>query len=212
MVSNSCDVEADSADAMRNALAGRQTRLWLIVVPSIAAICVFSFYFFPRRDNPLNPLRAPVPSRVSACKDLGPGMRRIGAHSGDRYMLQFDVPVDQVKIHEGATDAPPLKYGFGIRLRNSESHLEIAYGPQSDDVVIGGKRAATLHIVKRIVVDDQQRAVGDDDWGYLDSERRWRRVRFGGWVQAEYQFVNETDATLFDQIVSSACLLPASVR
>lgn len=212
MVSNSCEVGADSADAMRNTLAGTQTKIWLIVVPSIAAICAVSFYLFPRRDGLLNPLRAPVPSRVSACKDLGPGMRRIGATSRDRYMLQFDVPVDQVRIHEDATDAPPLKYGFGIRPRNSESDLEISYGPQSNDVVIGGERAATPHIVKRIVVDDQERSVGDDDWGYLDPERRWRRVRFRGWVQAEYQFVNERDATLFDQIISSACLLPASAR
>jgi len=62
--------------------------------------------------------------------------------------------------------------------------------------------------VKRIIVGDQGHSVGEDDWGYLEPERRWRRARFQGWVQAEYGFVNANDADLFDEIIKSACLLP----
>jgi len=66
------------------------------------------------------------PSRVlvvSGCKEPAPGMTRIGAQSGDRYMLQFDIPKSQASIREGATDAPPLLHAFGIRPNDSESRL-----------------------------------------------------------------------------------------
>src|SRR5215469_657624 len=190
-----------------------QTRLWLIVSVAGGVFLVLSLGYLhlsgrtsekpPTVATPLSPI-------VSVCKEVVPGMNRIGARPGDRYMLQFDVPVKSVSVHEGEEDAPPFAYGFGIRPQaGGESFLEISYGPQRNWWDVDRKRAASERVAKRIIVDDQGRSVGEDDWGYLEPERRWRRARFQGWVQAEYGFVNAKDADLFDEIIKSACLLPS---
>ena len=179
-----------------------------IVTLSLLVLCLAYFHFqVPGEKKSLTVASPPIPV-VSVCRELAPGMKRIGASPGDRYMLQFDIPVNEVRVREGVTDAPPIVYGFDISLRVGESLLVISYGPQSNYPTVDRERASSTRTVKRIVVDDQGRSVGEDDWGYLDPERRWRRARFQGWVQAEYGLVNEKDAVLFDQIINSACLVP----
>lgn len=188
-----------------------QTRLWLI----FSVVCVvflavgFGYLHLSGGTSKKSPTVAtPLLPVVSVCKEVAPGMSRIGARRGDRYMLQFDVPVESVRVHEGDQDTPPFAYGFDIRLQaGGESYLEISFGPLSDSPDVDRKRAASERIVKRTIVDDQGHSVGEDNWGYLEPERRWRRARFQGWVQAEYGFVNGKDADLFDQIIKSACLL-----
>lgn len=114
--------------------------------------------------------------------------------------------MNEVRVREGATDAPPIVYGFDIGPRVGEFLLVVSYGPQRDRLDVDRERLPSARIVNRIIFDDHRRSVGEDDWGYLDPETRWRRARFQGWVQAEYGFVNEKDAQLFDRVIGSACL------
>lgn len=196
---------------MTELLLERRSPLWLIVAIvtlSFLVLCLAYFHFHTNGDKKSLTVAIPPTPVVSVCNELAPGMKRIGASPGDRYMLQFDIPVNEVRVREGVTDAPPIVYGFDIGPRVGESLLVISYGPQSNYPIVDRERASSTRIVKRIIVDDQGRSVGEDDWGYLDPERRWRRARFQGWVQAEYGFVNEKEAALFDQIINSACLLP----
>lgn len=187
-----------------------RTRVWLIisvVVVVFLALGLGYLHFSDGTSKKAPTVATPLSPVVSACKEVAPGMNRIGARPGDRYMLQFDVPAKSVSVHEGGQDMPPFAYGFGIRPQaRGESFLEISYGLQRNWPDVDGKRASSARIVKRVIVDDQGRSVGEDDWGYLDPDRRWRRARFQGWVEAEYGFVSEKDALLFDQIIKSACL------
>ena len=189
-----------------------QTRRWLIVsVVGVVFLMVVLRYLRVSEGTGQKPpaVATPLLPVVSVCKEVAPGMSRIGARPGDRYLLQFDVPVKSVSVHEGAEDAPPFAYGSGIRSQaERESFLEISYGPQRNWPDVDRKRAGSVRVVKRIIVDDQGHPVGEDNWGYLEPERRWRHTRFQGWVQAEYGFVNGKDADLFDEIIKSACLLP----
>jgi len=190
-----------------------QTRMWLIVSVIGAVFLVLGLGYLHSSDGTRKkPPTVATPSLplVSVCKEVAPGMSRIGARPGDRYMLQFDVPIKSVSVHDGDQDMPPFAYGFGIRPQaRGESFLEISYGPQSNWPDVNRKRAASARIMKRIIVDDLGHSVGEDDWGYLEPERRWRRARFQGWVQVEYGFVKANDADLFDEIIKSACLLPS---
>jgi hypothetical protein len=193
---------------MKELLPVRRSPLWLIVTIVTLALfllCVASIHFFTNASKRPPMVSIPV---VSVCKELAPGMRRIGGMIGDRYPLQFDIPAKDVVFHEGTSDAPPLAYGFGVRPKDSQSLLEISYGPQRNNMVVDRARGSSIHVEKRIIVDDKRRPVGEDDWGYLGTGERWRRVRFQGWVTAEYGFVNKKDAELFDQVINSSCLLP----
>jgi len=197
---------------MKELLPVRRSPLWLIVAIvtlSFLVLCLAYFHFHTNGDKKSPTVAIPPMPVVSVCKELAPGMERIGASPWNRYMLQFDVPLNKAAVHEIPTDSPPIDARhFWITPRNSKSGLKISYDSQSNDVVLDRERASSARIVKRIIVDDHGRSVGEDDWGYLDPERRWRRARFQGWVQAEYGFVNEEEAALFDQIINSACLLP----
>jgi hypothetical protein len=187
-------------------------RRWLIVSVVGVVFLALGLGYFQLSGTGKKPptVATPVLPVVSVCSGVAPGMSRIGAHPGGRYMLQFDVPVKSVRVHEGAMDAPLFAYGFGIRPQaGGESFLEISYGPQRNWPDVDRQRAASERVVKRIIFDDQGHSVGQDDWGYLEPERRWRRARFQGWVQAEYGFVNAKDANLFDEIIKSACVLPS---
>jgi hypothetical protein len=54
-----------------------------------------------------------------------------------------------------------------------------------------------------------QRGEGEDYWEYLNTGEPWRQVRFfTGGVVAKYGFVTKDEAKLFDQVISSVCLLP----
>lgn len=187
-----------------------QTRMWLIIsVVGVVFLTLGLGYLHFSNNTNMKPQTADTPliPVISVCKEVAPGMNRIGARPGDRYMVQFDVPVKSVSVHEGDQDMPTFAYGFGIRPQaGSQSLLEISYGPQRNWPDVDRKRAASARMVKRAIVDDQGRSVGEDDWGYLDPDRRWRRTRFQGWVEAEYGFVSGRDADLFDEIIKSACL------
>jgi len=192
-----------------NKLKTTATRPRLFVsTAAIALLVALGGYLYLSRTSivPKAPT-VPVPV-VSTCKDLSPGTKRVGAKAGDRYMLQFAVPVAKLRIREGVTDASPLIYGFDIRPQGGESILTISYGPPSSGGV-DSARGAYSRVEKRVVVDDTGHSIGEDDLRYLNTGTRSRRVLFQGWVTADYREASDKDAALFDQIIKSACLLPS---
>lgn len=91
--------------------AARQPRLWLIIlIVTIAflTVCLGYFRFFSSADKKTPSVASPPIPVVSICKELPPGMRRIGAKPGDRYMLHFDVPETEALIREDVSDVHPL--------------------------------------------------------------------------------------------------------
>lgn len=147
--------------------------------------------------------------------ELKPGKRRIGD-----YGFQFDVPVNNLTTHEGWGDMPPALHGYSLRPRNSTSELAISWHSQTMKFgSVPEVPALTFsgYVEKRRIADDKGNVIGEDSWGYWDSER-WRRVHLWGWIDASYGprnkgelasygSVHEKDAALFDEIVSSACRL-----
>jgi hypothetical protein len=175
-------------------------RHWLVVSLAILSFCAAFILLFIRFSK--NPL-APTLPVVAACKEPAPGMRRIGERSG----LQFDVPEKELTFHQGTSDAGPLTHGFDVRPKNSKSLLEISYGPgPSKNMTIDPARTFSAHVEKRIVFNDKGRPIGEDEWGYLASGERWRRVTFGGGDVAAYDLAGEKVAELFDRVINSACL------
>jgi len=181
----------------------RSRRLSLIVTSGtllLSAVCIYLFMHSSKRPP------TPAVPVVSACKELTPGMRRIG----EGYGLQFDVPAKDFVIHEGASDAPPLVHGFGLRPKGSESLLEISYGLRQGNMAVDPTRVFSTHVEKRNIPNDKGRTIGDDEWGYLSSGERWRQIRLWGGDSVKYGLVSQKEAELFDRVISSACLSPAS--
>ncbi len=184
---------------------------------SVTAIVILfaglAYLEFAPGEKPL-PL-PPFLAAVSSCRELGPGMRRIGEQVG----FQFDVPIRDFTVHEGSTDAPPPIHGFDIRPKNSTAYLSISWGEETTerrppDPILD----SSDNIQKRTVLDDNGKTIGEESWGYWGQGERWRRVHLLGWLQLRYGSknerevpsygsVHERDAALFDQIINSACHL-----
>jgi hypothetical protein len=183
-----------------------------LVVTVILLACVAYLEFF-RDQKPL----APAVAIVSNCGELKPGIRRIGD-----YGFQFDVPKNNFITHESWGDMPPGPHGYGLRPKNSTSQLDISWHSQT--MKFGGVPEIPAltsfgDVEKRRIVDNKGNVIGEDSWGYWESER-WRRVHLLGWIAASYGSrnkselasygsVHETDAALFDGIISSTCRLSA---
>ncbi len=176
----------------------------LSLVTTLGVVLIFGAYLSFTSKRPL----APAVPQLSGCNALGPGMRRIG----DRG-FQFDVPTSELTISEGTSDAAPLVHGFGLRPKERKSILSIEFGPQSlKSMMVDPAFIFSKHVEKRRIVDDKGKSLGEDEWGYLDSGERWRRVRFPGGGTAKYGFVNENEAALFDQVINSVCFATLSER
>jgi len=105
---------------MRELFPGKWSTPWVFAALLTALICAVSIYvlFFPLGKNQL----APAVPVISACKELAPGMRRIG----NRYGIQFDVPKNEFTFGEGRSDAGPLVGGFDLSTKNGHSLLVIS--------------------------------------------------------------------------------------
>ncbi len=186
---------------MRNFRTVRWLKLWLIVTMGILLLCAAYFHFVIGKKA-----LAPIVPVVSSCNSLGPGMRRIG----DQYGFQFDVPIKDFAISEGTSDAIPVVHGFDLKLKNGVSVLGISFGSRAtESIPVDPASVFSNHVEKRSIFDDKGEPIGEDDWGYLDSGERWRRIQLRGRGVAKYNFVNEKEAELFDRVISSVCLLPA---
>jgi hypothetical protein len=117
-------------------------------------------------------------------------------------------------VTEGTSDAFPIVHGFDLHPKNSDSLLGIGWGglrttkesmgPDDPIFSISG------HVENRRVFDDKGNPIGEDSWGYLENGEQWRRVRLIGWLGISYgtdSSVRDSDAALFDGVISSTCRL-----
>lgn len=186
---------------------------------SVAVMVIFfgslAFLEFSPEEEPLPPS---LPA-VSICRELAPGMKRIG----ERVGFQFDVPIRDVTILEGSTDAAPLIHGFDIKPKNSTATLSIAWGGWTTEMRLPDPILDSAdNTEKRRVRDDNGKPIGEESWGYWGRGERWRRVHLMGHLQVRYGSknqrdvpsygsVHERDAAFFDQIINSACRLPSTL-
>jgi hypothetical protein len=190
-------------------------RRWFISIGGLAlSLLACQVYLYGKRPA------APGVPVVATCKDLGPGVRRIGT-----FGFQFDVPVQDLVTSQFDADQPPV-YGFRVKSRSSASFLDISWGtpevgmdsmkPHADPALTFSGPAVT-----RKILNDEGTIVGEDTWGYWGKGEVWRRVRLRGSIVARYGSpdsmglssygsVHEEDARFFDQVISSACLAPST--
>ena len=138
---------------------------------------------------------------VSDCTQVKPGIRRITTRPG----LEFDVPLNNFAIYEGAPDAPPPLAAFELRLKDSSSSMSVEEGGTRFPEKPMPVDLEPTRVERREIREDVGHRIGEDSWGYLDRGQRWRRVLFRGGIVASYAPVNEQDAELFDQVIDSAC-------
>ena len=96
-------------------------------------------------------------------------------------------------------------------LKGRRANMEVSLGPLSFDQEL--KFAFPVfseHFEERDVRTPRGDLAGRDRWGYLKSGDRWRRLRFFSGEEVGYRPASPKEASLFDHVVSSACLLPAT--
>lgn len=168
----------------------------VFLVVSFLLILDFTGISFARRPTP------PALPIVSTCRDLAPGMSRIG----EPGKLQFDVLAEDFQIQEGNTDAPPLVHGLDLSYRDGKSSLEINYGPSLHNWLDHLARVFPSHTEERTILDNTGQRVGTDEWEYVSGGKRRRKIHFRGFVTAIYPFVDAQEAQIFDQVINSACI------
>jgi len=184
-------------DPAKKGIAMKKLALFLTLV---AVLSCGAYLYRHRFATSLHAPNVPVARR---CATLKPGMRRIG----QGYGFQVDVPLPKIGVSEGMSDAPPLKHVFALTPHGSPSALKISFGaPESegvDPLVVFSK-----HLEKRRMLDDKGHLIGEDAWGYVGTGERFRRVHVGASIDLTYDFVNQRDSELFDEIIDSLCILP----
>lgn len=176
---------------------GRWAKSLLMAVVGIS-LCggAFLYFRFVRKRH------APATIVVSECKSASAALRKIQV--GDNFAFFANT---STLIYKGQMDdTPPFTQRFCVKSRNSKSPLTISL---HEPLAFGGTPVDPMlvfseHSEKRHVVDDAGRVIGEEYWGYLDSEKRWRKVRLEG-VSAQYGPVTKSDAEIYDRILSSAC-------
>jgi hypothetical protein len=147
---------------------------------------------------------APAIIVVSECKSTSLDMKRIQV--GDN--LAF-FATDNTSARKGQTDdTPPFTQRFCLRAKDAKSLLTISLHPSEgfngappiDPMIVFSEYSERRHVVD----GTGRRTIGEDYWGYLDSEKRWRKIRLEG-VSAEYGAVAKSEARTYDRILSSAC-------
>jgi len=141
---------------------------------------------------------------VPTCGQPVPNQRRIGGKFG----LQFDVPTREVKILGGKWDVDYVRYV--IKPKDGEGYLELWFGPYAfspnPEEELLSKSVSTQ---KRDVVNTDGGQIGADSLGKLQTGEVWRHtlIAISGLEGARYRAKLE-NASLFDQIVNSACNVP----
>lgn len=147
---------------------------------------------------------------VSACRDPVPTIQRVGSGNAAAISrVYFDVP-ERFSIHSGTPDMAIGTYHL-VTLKDGSSNLEIGFGSLSLDRELNAAFPVfSVHVEERDVRTPGGRVIGKDRWGFLKSRERWRIVRFSGGDEIGYRPVGAKEAMLFDQVVRSACLIPAA--
>jgi hypothetical protein len=186
-------------------------------------------------STPRGPVAPSIPA-VSSCKDLKPGMKRIGGRfyfKNNLPIFRFDVPTTGVNISDegwvvGDVGGEMPLYAFMLTRGSSRSYLHILWGDEASWGAGGTDRRdypipsallpAPGHSESHKIFDDTRNQIGEDSWGYRQNGEYWRRVHLVGFLNARYGSKNdkdipsygsvqEQDAAVFDQIIDSVCRL-----
>lgn len=93
-----------------------------------------------------------------------------------------------------------------VTLRNSTAYIAILPDDGSWKELKGALPAFSRPVYARSTYSGKERAVGTDRWGYRKAGERWRYVAFSSGDAVVYLPTSLKEASLLDQVVSSACL------
>lgn len=190
---------------------------------SVVVIISIVAYLALRRPSP-SPYPPPPPAVVvSECRAVPPGVDRLDP--GTLY-IRFDIPEATFAVSSELPDMFPLTPVYCVTPKKAGAHtMQIANG--STDFGEALRRAwpfLTAHFYRalpagpldslngygeRYVRDVHGDVVGKDRWGYVKNGNRWRLVKSFYGEEAGYFPTPLREAQLFDQIISSACVLAA---
>jgi hypothetical protein len=170
----------------------------IVVVALGTLLCCGAYLCFLAVKRPL----APPTIVVSECKVSSADMQRMRVGDNFAFMATTNTLICKGQMD----DTPPFTQRFCLKAENSKSVLTISLheaegfgGAPVDPMIVFSEYSERRH-----VVDATGRVIGEDYWGYLDPEKRWRKIHLEG-VRANYGPVTKSEAQNYDRILSSAC-------
>lgn len=177
------------------------------VVPLVCLVGLGPFVLHLHSTIFRTPVAPPLPL-APKCEPIRDGWTRLG----EQYGFQFNVARSDFRVTQGTQDTPPFAHGYFVRLIHSDSAVQISFGDDGELKSTDPLFVFSQHFEKRPIRDPRGIQVGEDDWGYLDKTKIWRRVHLRGGVDIAYGPVPEREASKFDGVINSACFLPASLN
>ena len=158
------------------------------------------------------PRRAPPPPVVVAdCRDVAPGMRRVGRGFLGDLRIKFDVPEATLAVDPYVSDTFPAVFYVVVRNHGS-TKLWISEERLGYELDRGSELSWPLfsdHVEETDVRNVRGAVLGKDHWGIWKNGERWRVVIFDGGEEVGYPPTPFKQAALFDQVISSACFSAA---
>jgi hypothetical protein len=176
------------------ALSQKSLGFALIGVVAIASGLVYVFF--------VRHLPTPPQLVISSCQSTVAGKRRLTTQS----RLAFDLPDTDFTIESGTPDMIIGPYHI-ITHKGQTGKMEIAYGDLSFSRELESLPTFSKFVEQRDIRTVQGGVVGIDHWGYLDGKERWRYVKFVWGDEVGYRPASGQEAKLWDQVISSGCLL-----
>jgi hypothetical protein len=144
----------------------------------------------------------PKPLTLSFCQAEAPGKQRISSQFG----IQFDVDQSEFVIKKVPRDMPPGTL-YLVTPVHDGAGLVIWYDDMFDEFRLA-LPTLSEHVQEREIFTAHGTHVGHDRWGYLSTGDRWRLVTFLSGDAAGYRPVDTKKASVMDQVINSACVLP----
>lgn len=142
---------------------------------------------------------------ISVCPDTTTGAHLLTTDLG----LGFDAPESVFTVRKAQRDMPP-EIPYVVTLKG-HADAKLVVSPDSGDFrdLEFAYPIFSKNVEERTVQDSKGRNFGTDRWGYLQTGERWRYVKFTTTDRVGYGPLSPSQADLLDQVVNSACLLPA---
>jgi hypothetical protein len=138
-------------------------------------------------------------------------MHRIGSERfGPLLGIQFDIPEKDFTFRTTNLDMPPgTLYLVTVKNRNTSMEISNGVGLTFEKDLDSAFPVFSTHVEERNVRSPSGQVIGEDRWGYLRSGEVWRHVRFFEGDEVGYRPMALQEARLLDQVISSACIVPA---
>jgi len=146
----------------------------------------------------------PQTATISVCPDTITGAHLLTTDLG----LRFDAPGKVLTVRKGQRDMPPEIYVVTLN-GHADGKLVVSLDSGDFQDLESAYPIFSKNLEERTVQDTEGRNFGTDRWGYLQNGERWRYVKFTTGDRVGYGPLPPSQADLLDQVVNSACLLPA---